>query len=225
MTFQNVCDRLREVHRIVDMNTHSVVSANAGCAFVVDRENPHLGGNLEGGDLGTRYGTCVWPWVIKKFKPKNLLDVGCADGFAVRWFADNGVDAHGLDGLPYNIAYARDQGTKNAFVHDLTTGPYVHEKFDVIWCCDVVEHIAEDYLDNVMATFQQAKMVLLTNGTELHGSDGWHHITNLPDTFWIEWMKNGGFQLDESLTAESRAICHDGWYKHLGKVFMSSHFL
>lgn len=221
MTFDEVCGQLNVVHAIADHDDYTVVSANGGCAFVVDRNNPHLGGNLEGGDPGTRYDMSVWPWLIENFKPKSVLDVGCAEGYVVSWFSQHQVEAHGIDGLPYNIAFGQRNGIKNLAVHDLTTGPYLERQVDVIWCCDVVEHIAEAYLGNVMKTFQQARVVLLTNGTDRHAGEGWHHITNLPDTFWVQWMKDGGFELDEALTAESRALCQEGWYKHLGKVFVA----
>lgn len=32
-----------------------IVSGPGGCPWVTDPENPHLGGNFDGGDLGTMY--------------------------------------------------------------------------------------------------------------------------------------------------------------------------
>lgn len=218
MTFEETCANLHAVHRVEDKDGYSVVSANSGCAFVVDKDNPHLGGNLEGGDLGTRYDNCVWPWALEKFKPKTFLDVGCAEGYVVQWFERRGVFARGVDGLPYNVKQCEILGLQ-ASCQDLTKGPFLCGPIDLLWCCDMVEHVAEKYLHFVMETFQQASTVLLTNGGERNGKDGWHHVTNKPEKFWIDWMADGGFSHCEDLTVESREICPSGWYKWLGKVF------
>lgn len=219
-SFDETLGKLREVHNIDRREQCTIVSANGGCAFVTDPANPHLGGNLEGGDPGTRYDRCVWPWALERFSPSSMLDVGCAEGYVVRWFKDHQVDSFGVDGLPFNVECAR-RSQISAAVHDLTTGPYVHPTpLDLIWCCDVMEHIAEEFLPNVMATFQQAPVVLLTTGTDLHAAEGWHHVTNKPESFWVAWMKRGGFELDKDATTEARGRCEGGWFKHLGHVFI-----
>src|SRR3990167_5880523 len=113
-----------------------------GCPLVVDPQKPHLGGNMRGGDPGTDYSLDLWPWLVEKYKPKAVLDVGCAEGHALRCFQAHGCAVVGVEGLWQN---ARRCGVP-VVVHDLTKGPLRVEGVDLIWCCDVVEHIGEEHL-------------------------------------------------------------------------------
>lgn len=173
-----------------------------GCPMVVDPQKPHLGGNMHGGDEGTDFSKDLWPWLVRKYEIKRLLDVGCAQGHAIRFFESLGVRALGLDGLWQN---ARRCGLP-VIVHDLTKGPCVVEGIDFIWCCDVVEHVEEAFVPNILDTFKPAKRVALCHGTEGMAHSGWHHVNNKSVGYWAEKMISAGFELDEAGTAESHVI-------------------
>lgn len=173
-----------------------------GCNFVVDPQKPHLGGNMGGGDMGTDYSKDLWPWLVERYKPSYLMDVGCAEGHALRFFQSKGVKVIGLEGLKQNAAKCK----VHVVVHDLCEGPLLVPDIDFIWCCDVVEHIEERYVQNILDTFKSAKIVALCHGTEGMAHSGWHHVNNKSVGYWAEKMASAGFDLDTAGTAESHRI-------------------
>ena len=77
--------------------------------FVADR---HLGGYIARSPShphGDWWTWCpgVWDWMAATFKPETLIDVGCGEGHAIRYFLDHCcIDAVGIDGM----VSARDAG-------------------------------------------------------------------------------------------------------------------
>lgn len=173
-----------------------------GCNFIVDPKKPHLGGNMGGGDQGTDFSKDLWPWLVKRYGIKTLLDVGCAEGHAIRCFQSLGVGVLGLDGLWQNATKCKAP----AVVHDLCEGPLKAYGFDMVWCCDVVEHVEERYVPNILETFKAGKLVALCHGTESMAHSGWHHVNNKSVEYWAEKMRSAGFRLDEEGTKESHAV-------------------
>jgi hypothetical protein len=174
-----------------------------GCNFIVDPQKPHLGGNMGGGDQGTDYSKDLWPWMVKRYAPKRILDVGCAEGHAMRAFRALGVDTVGLEGLAQNAKKC----PQPTYVHDLTLGWYAPlEAIDMVWCCDVVEHVEERFVENILKTFQCAPLVALCHGTEGMAHSGWHHVNNKSVAYWAEKMQSAGYVLDEEGTKESHIV-------------------
>ena len=172
-----------------------------GCNFVVDPQKPHLGGNMGGGDQGTDFSKDLWPWLVTSYQIKRIFDVGCAEGHALRAFKALGVEVLGLEGLWQNARKCKVP----VVVHDLSLGPCRVEGFDFIWCCDVVEHVEERFVPNILETFKSAKRVALCHGTESMGHSGWHHVNNKSVDYWAAQMKSAGFLLD----AEGTRLSHE----------------
>ena len=61
--------------------------------FYIDSANPHLGGYIVGGDDATYY-PHLWDWLVSARGVKSVVDVGCGEGHAARYFAD-----HRMEGL------------------------------------------------------------------------------------------------------------------------------
>lgn len=95
----------------------------------------HLGGYVVGGDEATWFPE-LWAWLVESMDVSSVLDVGCGDGQAVHEFARLGCTVQGIDGVP--------QDDPLIVEHDFTQGPYLPDRvFDMIWCCEFVEHIEE----------------------------------------------------------------------------------
>lgn len=219
--YQALLDAIKpaEINRRDDC---TIVSAAGGCAFVTDPEQPHLGGNLEGGDPGTSYPHTLWPWLLGYYRPLTFLDVGCGEGGAAEWFALRGVFSIGVDGLDRNVSVAR---TKRicCHQHDFTIGRWpLSFAVDLVWCCDMLEHVEEQYLGNVFAALRLGKVAVVAHGTEGHGGTGWHHVTNKSDDWWIAKFKDEGFVLDQEQSIRSRLVALHGWYPLSGKVFLNN---
>ena len=185
---------------------------------MIDKDHPHLGGNYGGGDPNTFF-PALWHFLIEKYNAKTVLDVGCGEGYAVKWFNEHDTKCIGIDGMELNIAKCHEQGLKDCFVCDLTKTAFTAKPMaDLVWCCEVVEHIEEKYLPNLIKTLQSGKYVAMTHA--LPGQEGWHHVNCRGPLYWIEVMENAGFKLLSSDTKKAReATSKNGWFDKSGMIF------
>jgi SAM-dependent methyltransferase len=166
------------------------------------RENEHLGGAfLEAPDANT-YLPDVWTYLIDKYGAKSVLDIGAGAGWSTKWFAEQGLLALGVEGWPE--ALEKSQCRDRIVAHDYTWGPFVPAmSFDLGWCAEFVEHIEEEHVPNFMVSFQACRHVCMTHG-EI-GQLGYHHVNCQNTDYWIEKMRQYGFDYDAAETAHLRA--------------------
>lgn len=181
-------------------------------SVVIDPSRPHLGGNLAGYDVATA-SPGVWEYLWLTYQPHTVFDVGCGYGQAMQWFRQRGCYALGLDGLECNAEAARHYGP--VVVHDLTTGPIVPKGIDLVWCCEVVEHVEERFVDHVLDTICCGKVLAMTHA--LPGQSGHHHVNEqLPD-YWISRVEARGFVLDRGIEVYRPMGGH--WWQRSGLIF------
>lgn len=182
---------------------------------VVDADRPDLGGNCRRGD-GKAITPRFWEYLVDRFAVRSMLDVGCGEGHALAAFRRLGVIAHGIEGSPVNL-----HGARHPFaVHDLTRGPYVYP-CDLVLCVEVVEHIPEKHLHNVMTTLTNAPIVVMTHG--LPGQPGHHHVNLQPAAYWIDRLRDEGYHLapDNELLKQMAAREVPGsYFGNSGLVFI-----
>ena len=186
-------------------------------------EEGHLGGYVPGGDEATYYPE-LWKWIVNYFlldsKEKTILDVGCGDGVALEYFNAIGAKCVGVEGVEQNndLICTHDY-TKGRLDYHITPQSGV---FDLIWCCEFVEHVEEQYVPNIMDTFSFAKTVLMTHAEP--GQDGFHHVNLQPAYYWVAKLKEIGYNLDPETTLITRDLArynHSPWnhYARSGLVF------
>jgi 2-polyprenyl-3-methyl-5-hydroxy-6-metoxy-1,4-benzoquinol methylase len=159
-----------------------------GFDVMVDKEHRHLGGNYGGGDPGTFYPE-LWRHIIDTYSIKSVLDVGCGEGRAVAFFLCLGIPAVGIDGMQGNI----DKCPNTCRKHDITTGSYRDiGDYDLVWCCEVVEHIEERFVDNLIKSLSNGRYVCMTFAPP--GMRGYHHVNCQPAEYWISKMDAAGYQ-------------------------------
>ena len=196
-----------------------IVTGGGGCPYVTSTSQPHLGGNFDGGDVGTQYPKTLWPWLIKTFHPNLVVDVGCGTGEAAHAFAELGCRVIGIDGLAWNAKLCMSRNGIPCIIQDLEKGSVVIEGADLIWCSDVAEHIDEQYVDNFLTTVSACKVLAMCQGNEDSANQGWHHVNNKPESYWIERLASVGMIEDPALTAESRTIGTHGWWPLTGHIY------
>jgi 2-polyprenyl-6-hydroxyphenyl methylase / 3-demethylubiquinone-9 3-methyltransferase len=77
---------------------------------------------------------------------KTLLDVGCGGGFLAEEFARDGFTVTGIDPAIRSIEAARKHAVENNQQIDYRVGrgealPFPDDSFDIVACCDVLEHV------------------------------------------------------------------------------------
>lgn len=179
----------------------------------VDPKRPHLGGYHRGGDPLSWYPE-MWEWLVESENIKSVLDVGCGEGHALHFFEERGCRVAGYDGIAQDHA--------RIYLHDYTQGPADEwasgrNDFDLVWCCEFVEHIEERYLPNVLPTFCCAPLVLMTHA--LPGQGGHHHVNCRIDEYWLGVMAAIGYAHDRVLTMRTRELAGGGYYEWSGLAF------
>jgi 2-polyprenyl-3-methyl-5-hydroxy-6-metoxy-1,4-benzoquinol methylase len=154
---------------------------------VIDQTRPDLGGNLRGGDNGT-FTPILWKFLIERFAVRSVLDVGCGEGHAVAFFNRSSVYAHGVEGLRTNV----ERSVFPIAWHDLTFAPYIMP-VDLVLCVEVVEHIEEKFLDNLLRTLSNGRIVAMTHA--LPGQSGYHHVNLKPQEYWVAHVEEQGYML------------------------------
>jgi 2-polyprenyl-6-hydroxyphenyl methylase/3-demethylubiquinone-9 3-methyltransferase len=117
----------------------------------------------------------VNPWRVPYFqriltrlqidpKGKRALDVGCGGGLLAEEFATMGFAVTGIDPSETSLAVARAHAAQNGLHIDYRLGygdelPFENETFEVVYCCDVLEHIP-----NWDAVIGEIARVLKQNG-------------------------------------------------------------
>lgn len=166
--------------------------------FITDPERPWLGGACEGGDPATYYPE-LWNMLVTEQSVKTVIDVGCGEGIAVRYFEELGCAVRGIDGIKQNHSSIGE--------HDYTLGPFRlpnwASPFDLCWCCEFVEHVEEQFVPNFLATFACCDLVLMTHAWP--NQDGHHHVNCQTSDYWKGAMAAIGYQYDYTFTQLARA--------------------
>lgn len=177
---------------------------------VLDEDKPHLGGNSVECNPNT-FSPDSWQYVIEKYNVKSVLDVGSGYGHAAKWFADQGLTVEAIEGLQINVDNALVP-TKRV---DLTEQAY-HTKVDMVHCVEVVEHVEEKYVENVLDTLCNGKLIFMTHGQP--GQRGHHHVNNQPTSYWIDHLKSRGYTHLEDDSIQIKKLAGTG--KHIRETGM-----
>lgn len=183
--------------------------------YVIDADRPDLGGNLRHGDIHT-WCPETWRYLVERYGAASVLDVGCGEGHAVRFFHRLGLVAHGINGLDANVRRALVPVAK----HDLNAGPYCMP-VDLVWCCEVAEHIAEDKVDHLIDPLANGRVVAMTHAVP--GQAGHHHVNCQPREYWIARMEAKSYRLSPDLDtflAVSRTERTWNHFSNSGLVFV-----
>jgi hypothetical protein len=117
-----------------------------------------------------------------------VLDVGCGEGHAVKFFQKLGCVAHGIEGMRQNILRA----VTPIAHHDLLKAPYFMP-VDLVWSCEVAEHILPDKVSHYVETLANGKVIAMTHA--LPGQGGHHHVNCQPSEYWVDLLDKAGFQV------------------------------
>lgn len=182
---------------------------------VVDEQRPDLGGNCRHGD-SLSITPNLWRYLVERFAPYSMLDVGCGEGHALAAFQRLGVIAHGIDGLAQ-----QHRSVRHPFaIHDLTQQAYRYP-CDLVYCVEVVEHLQERYLANLMDTLCNAPVVVMTHAVP--GQNGHHHVNLKPQSYWLEQFQQRGYFLapdNEHFKAIAASDVVDAYFAQTGLVLI-----
>lgn len=138
----------------------------------------------------------------QKESPKQLqlLDVGCGGGLLSEDFARLGYQVTGIDPSEPSVATARKHAQQEGLSIDYRVGvgeyiPFPDNSFDIITCCDVIEHV-----DSVSQTLQEIARVLRPGGIMLYDT---------LNRTWLSWLVYIKIAQDWKMTRLATADFHE----------------
>lgn len=128
--------------------------------------------------------------VISRFNPRTVLDVGCAKGFLVETFRDRGVEAFGFDISEYGIGEIRPDIRPYCWIG--TAEDPILQKFDLITCIEVLEHIPESKAAATVQNITSASNVVLFSSTPSDFTEP-THVNVKPIIYWLRLFAGFSF--------------------------------
>ena len=174
----------------------------------------HLGGHK----YVTNIDTTILPYLISKYKIRNMVDIGCGPGGMQKIARQLGIDWTGIDG-DFTL-----KNKQNIIIHDFSKGRLELDKnFDLAWSSEFLEHVDERYVDNYMHIFATAKIIVAT--AAIPGTPGYHHVNCKNINYWCEVFSRYGMEYDKEETLYLKKISNmrKGFFRRHGFCFRKSY--
>lgn len=137
--------------------------------------------------------------IVRDLRPVTVLDAGCAMGFLVEELRKRGIQASGVDVSEYAISQVHESVAAFCRAGSLTEP--LAERYDLITCIEVLEHIPPAECDQAIANLCAASDRLLISSTP--GDYGEPtHLNVLPPEEWAAKFAAQGFlrELDHDVS-------------------------
>jgi polysaccharide pyruvyl transferase WcaK-like protein len=173
--------------------------------------------------------------ITTTMKPKSLVDVGCGRGWFLRRMLEAKVKAEGVDGS--KAAWTESAPGVKEHIKVGSFADLQHRRFDVVTAFDVMEHVFEDDLKNVVDIMKAAagKFIVLNicaapdaekphtiqqgkpipEGLEWLAVSG--HVTIRHRSWWKARLEDDDWRVDENLIDKWFADANfefDSWQRH-----------
>jgi SAM-dependent methyltransferase len=134
----------------------------------------------------------IVPFIMEKFYPQSVVDVGCGNGTFLHVFFESGVkDILGVDGSWV------DRSTlffpEPFFLEkDLEKDLNINRKFDLVLCLEVAEHLSEDVASNFVSNLTNLGNIIIFSAA-INNQGGQNHINEQHFHYWIDKFDKRGF--------------------------------
>lgn len=150
-------------------------------------------------------------YITEKYRPESAFDVGCGNGLYLRLLQDAGIKTvFGVDGIDPSATVL--DAAEYAKV-DLQLPYSVGKRFDVVFCLEVVEHIAPETTDVLFDTIAAHAKDLIVFSMAEPGQPGNGHINCLAIPDVLDHWKKRGWTPDLVETLGVRALSTMSWFR------------
>jgi SAM-dependent methyltransferase len=133
----------------------------------------------------------IIPEVLNILKPSSALDVGCGLGTWTKILQDNGVESKGMDYFEVDRKLLVIE-EEDFIPIDLEQGFQLNQKFDLIICLEVLEHLKEESSETILDSLtSHADNLLFSAAIPNQGGD--NHINEQPFAYWQEKFERRGY--------------------------------
>ena len=149
--------------------------------------------------------------IAEKYRPQSAFDIGCGNGLYLRLLQDAGVDdIFGVDGID---PAATVLGVGDYAKVDLQLPYDAGRRFDVVFCLEVVEHIAPASTGILLDTIAAHAKDLIVFSMAEPGQPGNGHINCRTISEVLDLWKSRGWTPDLVETLGMRAISTMSWFR------------
>lgn len=154
-------------------------------------------------------------WLVERYRPASVVDVGCGEGAFLAAFRDLGCTGVGLEYADSGLQRCASKGlTASRF--DLTRDDLPPDvRAPLCICFEVAEHLPAVFADrlvNVLAAI--APRLAFTAATP--GQGGVLHLNEQPHEYWISRFAARGLRFDEAASSAIREVLRHSnvasWY-------------
>ena len=162
--------------------------------------------------------------IVETFNPNSVIDFGCGTGDILRPFEKKNLTVLGIDGSRANKKYSKID-KKNFTLFDLRKKYNARSKYDICFCFEVAEHIAERYTDILISSLTcSSRTILFTASPSIEGVE---HVTVHPCEWWVEKFRKYGFEFDRRTTKDLKGKMYkisgiEKWYIDNMLIFRKS---
>lgn len=136
--------------------------------------------------------------IVADINPRRVLDAGCAIGLLVEALRARGIDAHGIDISSFAIDAV--PGPLRPYCQQGSIAEPLAERFDLIVCIEVLEHMPPEEADRAIANFAAHADDVLFSSTPFDYREPTHVNVRQPED-WAEAFARHGFYRDVDFDA------------------------
>lgn len=135
--------------------------------------------------------------IIRRLKPRNTIEFGCAMGFLVESLRDRGVDARGADISEFAIDQVREDIKPYCTIRNILNANG-GDRYDLVICMEVLEHLSPEDGERAIANLcALGDEVLFSSSPDSNHPDPTHQNVE-PESYWIEAFSRHGFDPDQN---------------------------
>lgn len=174
---------------------------------------------IPGFDPVTSSAEVVVPWLMQRFRPQSVVDLGCGTGIWLSVFGRHGVSRlRGCDGswVPQDKLKIPAASFQTVDFHGTWPAP---ERFDLALCLEVGEHISADAGGRLVEFLCGSADVVLWSAA-IPGQGGHSHINEQYQDYWVGKFRQQDFAAfdlvrPEIWTNEKVSV----WYRQNSLIF------
>ncbi|MBM4343277.1 MAG: methyltransferase domain-containing protein [Deltaproteobacteria bacterium] len=160
-------------------------------------------------------------WLAGWYKPKSVVDFGCAQGaWLAAWQVAGADDVVGVDGDYVDRAALRIDGDR-FLARDLAQPIDLGRRFDVVQSVEVAEHLPASAAEGFVATLCRHGEIVLFSAAP-PGQGGEHHVNERPYAWWRDLFAARGYRLYDCVRPQLVGDAQvQPWYRY--NVFLYVH--
>lgn len=147
--------------------------------------------------------------VLDICQPTTVLDLGCGQGYFVKWLREKRVEAWGVEGEDLGTSF---KAPGYQIQQDLSQPFDLGKTYDVVMCTEVVEHISEACEETVFNNIACHTHRYLVFSGATPGQGGTGHINEKPEVHWFSCLVSRGFKLLHKASVRTRLASTLDWY-------------